>query len=54
MSMKKLVLPDCCILGLLINPHVANPRIQQCKDWAVDLRRKGTLVKIPAIANYGW
>jgi hypothetical protein len=50
--MNRVVLLDCCTLGTITNPNDDNAEGLHCRQWAEDLRRKGTQVKIPAIADY--
>jgi len=49
--MGKAVFLDSSPLGMISNPNdsVANT---SCRDWAIDLQRKGTLVRVPEIADY--
>lgn len=50
--MTKLVLLDCGVLGVITNPHADNVEGEACRKWGEDLRRKGTEVKVPAIADF--
>ncbi len=47
--MTKLVLLDCCTLGLIAHPANAG---DPCRRWATDLRRKDVHIKVPEIADY--
>jgi len=49
--MRKVVLLDSGLLGMVANPN-ADSGNKRCYDWMIDLRRKGTLVKVPEIADY--
>ena len=41
------VFVDACTLGVLCNPGDT-----ACKNWAINLRRRGKQVRIPEIADY--
>lgn len=49
--MDTAVFVDTCILGKLSNPNDTGDN-KACKEWAIDLRRKGKQVRIPEIADY--
>lgn len=50
-TMRKGVVIDCCTLGVLANPNSTQDG-KDCRAWALELKRKRTLVRISGIAHY--
>jgi hypothetical protein len=48
---SKVVLLDACTLGMISNPNDSQENVA-CQQWAVDLSRRGTQVRVPEIADY--
>jgi len=49
--MSRIVLLDACTLGKVSNPNDTEEN-RRCREWSLDLRRKGTSVRVPEIADY--
>jgi hypothetical protein len=51
--MARIVLLDAGPLGYLTHPDPQPPeRERQCREWATDIRRKGTILRITESADY--
>jgi hypothetical protein len=50
--MSRVVLLDSGPIGLLTTPNENNAEAIRCQAWARELKRKGTLIRVPEIIDY--